>query len=265
MVGDLRELNILNHYIGMRPIEMPALEATLYPIGILALLTLCLAAPFHRYLRRLAVTGLALAPVVMLADLQRWLYIFGHSLDPHAPIRLKPFTPLVLGTSTMGNFESSAMVGTGLLCVLAAAILLALSDRVARRFRGANAVALVRKRTALAAATVMMLAGLPDTVTGESQPLHQRLTAATPGSTVIVNGGVHRGPIVIRGPLTVVGSNRPVIDGSGVGSVVTIEGAEVVFRGFVVRNSGRQVTEEAAGISVTGDRHRIEANDVRDV
>jgi nitrous oxidase accessory protein len=39
----------------------------------------------------------------------------------------------------------------------------------------------------------------------------------------------------------------------------------VVFRGFIVRNSGRQVTEEAAGITVTGNRHVIEDNDVVDV
>jgi nitrous oxidase accessory protein len=51
----------------------------------------------------------------------------------------------------------------------------------------------------------------------------------------------------------------------GHGSVVTILGDDVVFRGFVVRNSGREVTEEAAGIKVTGNRHRIEANDVHDV
>ena len=51
----------------------------------------------------------------------------------------------------------------------------------------------------------------------------------------------------------------------GTGSVVTIQGDGVVFRGFTVRNSGRQVTEEAAGIKVTGNRHRIEHNRVEDV
>jgi len=267
MVGDLRELNILNHYIGMRPIEMPALEAAMFPIGIFALVTLCLLAPVHRYLRRLAVAGLALAPIVMLADLQRWLYVFGHSLDPHAPIRLKPFTPLVLGTSTMGNFQSSAMVGSGVLFLFAAALLLAFSDRITRRFdRRAEVVTPPSRRPAAAVAAVMMLAGLPTGITAGGTPsLQQRLTAAAPGSTITVDGGVHQGPIVIRGPLTVVGTNRPVIDGNGVGSVVTIQGTDVLLRGFVVRNSGRQVTEEAAGITVTGNRHRIEANDVHDV
>lgn len=266
MTGDLRELGILNHYIGMRPIEMPPLETALYPIGILALVTLCLVAPFHRYLRRLAVAALALTPVVILADLQRWLYVFGHSLDPHAPIRLEPFTPLVLGSSTMGNFQSSGMAGTGVLCLLASAIVLALGDRAARRHDArARAVTVRRTRTAVAAATVMMLGGLPATVAADSPSLQRRLNAAAPGSTITVDGGVHQGPIVIRGPLTLAGTNRPAIDGNGAGSVVTIEGTGVVFRGFVVRNSGREVTEEAAGITVTGNRHRIEANEIRDV
>jgi nitrous oxidase accessory protein len=277
MVGDVRELNILNHYIGMRPIEMPALETALYPIGILALVALCLAAPFHRYVRRFAVAGLALTPLVILGDLQRWLYVFGHSLDPHAPIRLKPFTPLVLGSSRMGNFESCGLPGTALLCLAAAAILLAFSDRLARRFgRRAHAVPTAHRHAAIAAATMMMLAGVPDAVhaqPGAPKPgsstatsdLQQRLLAAAPGRTITVDGGVHQGPIVVRGPLTVLGINRPVIDGNGTGSVVTIEGTDVVFRGFVVRNSGRNVTEEAAGITVTGERHQVEANQIRDV
>jgi nitrous oxidase accessory protein len=266
MAGDLRELNILNHYIGMRPIEMPALETALYPIGILALVALCLAAPFHRYVRRLAVAGLAVTPLVILGDLQRWLYVFGHSLDPHAPIRLKPFTPLVLGSSRMGNFESSGMPGTALLCLAAAAILLAFSSRLGRRFdRRVQIVTPTHRRAAIAAATMMMLIGVPHTIAAQPQSLQQRLLAAAPGRTITVDGGVHQGPIVVRGPLTVLGINHPVIDGNGAGSVVTIEGTDVVFRGFVVRNSGRNVTEEAAGITVTGDRHQVESNEIRDV
>jgi len=38
-----------------------------------------------------------------------------------------------------------------------------------------------------------------------------------------------------------------------------------VFRGFIVRNSGRDVTEEAAAIRVSGNDHRIESNDIADV
>src|SRR5690606_30298566 len=77
--------------------------------------------------------------------------------------------------------------------------------------------------------------------------------------------GTYRGGIVIRGPLTVIGEPGATIDGEGRGSVVTITGDDVVFRGFAVRNSGREVTEEAAGIKVAGNGHRIESNDVQEV
>lgn len=264
MVGDIRELNILNHYIGMPPLEMPALESALFPFGIAALVVLCLLSPLHRYVRRVALAALVGMPVTIMADLQWRLYTFGHTMNPHAPIRLKPFTPPVIGTSHMWNFETSSMVSSGIFCLVAAALILLLSGRLERRFANrAPATTPERRRPVAAAAMVIVLAVLPrDTA---AQPLQARLLSAPTGSTLVVDGGVHHGPIAIHGPLTVIGRNAPVIDGGGIGSVVTIDGNDVVFRGFTVRNSGRQVTEEAAGITVTGDRHRIEENEVRDV
>ena len=85
------------------------------------------------------------------------------------------------------------------------------------------------------------------------------------GGTLIVGKGIYPGAIVIHGPMVVVGRDNPIIDGLGKGSVVTIDGDGVVLRGFVIRNSGRQVTEEAAGISMTGNRHTVEANVIEDV
>ena len=265
MVGDLHELNILNHYIGMPPIEMPAFEAGMFPMGIGFLIVLCLLAPFHRWLRRLAIVATAVTPVVILVDLQWWLYTFGHSLDPHAPIRLKPFTPLVLGSSTMGNFASMGMISTGMLCLIAAAVVLLIgrvvSERLTRHARTSPSVMAAR----LAAVLAGLAIGLPHAASAQPASLQERIAAARPGEIVTVDGGVHKGPLAIRGPLRVIGTNRPVIDGGGLGSVVTIEGDDVVFSGFTLRNSGRQVTEEAAGIKASGNRHRIEGNTISNV
>ncbi len=112
---------------------------------------------------------------------------------------------------------------------------------------------------------VALAVALPGLASAQTPGLQARIDAAARGSTVTVDGGVHRGPIVVRGPLTVVAVNGAVIDGAGAGSVVTIAGDGVVFRGFTVRNSGRQVTEEAAGIKATGNGHVIAGNDVHDV
>ena len=257
MSGDLRELNILNHYIGMPPIEAPALETALFPVGVAIVALLCLVSPLHRWLLRLAVSALVAMPVSILVDLQWRLYEFGHTLNPTAPIRLKPFTPLVLGSTTMGNFVSSAMISTGFLCLVAAAIVLLLGSRIARH-PSVQPVAAAR----LAATVALLL--MPSLAAAQSS-LQARLDAAPRGSTVVVDRGAYEGPITIRGPLTVIGRHRPAIDGRGIGSVVTISGDAVVLRGFEIRNSGRDVTEEAAGIKATGNRHSIEDNDVHDV
>jgi nitrous oxidase accessory protein len=269
MVGDVRELNIINHYVGMPPIDpAPALETTLFPIALAAVVALCLMSPLHRWARRLAVAAVVAMPIGILIDVQWWLYTYGHSLDPKAPIRLEPFTPLVMGSSKLGNFVTSSTVSWGVACIVAAAVVLVLGDRLSRRYEVGSRQSEAVRRTAVASTVPLLFTALalslPD-VASAQPPLQARLDAAARGSTVTVDGGIHRGPVVIRGPLTVMGANGAVIDGAGEGSVVTIEGDGVVFRGFTVRNSGRQVTEEAAGIKATGNRHRIEANDVHDV
>jgi nitrous oxidase accessory protein len=264
MTGDLHELNILNHYIGMSTIEAPAFETAIFPYGIALLAALCLLAPVHRWMRRLAITATALTPVVILAVLQYRLHVFGHTLNPTAPIRMEPFTPLVIGPTEMGNFVSTGMVSWGFVCLVAAAVLLALGGRFGGRVRGRGRVP--HGGTARLAAMLVVSVMLPVTA-ASAQPtgLQARIDAAAPGATLEIEAGVHAGPIVIRGPLSIIGRPGAVIDGGGVGSVVTIEGHDVVFRGFTVRNSGRQVTEEAAGIKATGDRHRIEGNTVTSV
>ena len=264
MTGDVRELNILNHYIGMPPVEMPAFEASMFPIGIGLLVVLCLAAPFHRWLRRLAICATALTPAVILGDLQWWLYTFGHSLDPHAPIRLKPFTPLVLGSSTMGNFASIGMISTGVWCLTGASLALWVGDRVGNRMKGAAVTSRARRAAQVAAVLAGMAIVRPHAAAAQPS-LQERIARAQPGATIVVDGGSHKGPITIRGPLTLIGKNRPLIDGGGLGSVVTIEGDAVVFTGFTIRNSGRNVTEEAAGIKASGSRHRIADNTISDV
>jgi nitrous oxidase accessory protein len=269
MAGDVRELNIINHYVGMPPIDpAPALETSLFPIALAVVIALCLMSPLHRWARRLAVAAVVAMPIGVLVDVQWWLYTYGHSLDPKAPIRLEPFTPLVMGSSTLGNFVTSSTLSWGVACLVAAAVVLVVGDRRSRRYESGPRASGVIRPAAAASTLPFFVSALALTLPGvvsAQPPLQARLDAAPRGSTVTVDGGIHRGRIVVRGPLTVVGANGAVIDGAGEGSVVTIEGEGVVFRGFTVRNSGRQVTEEAAGIKATGNGHRIEANDVHDV
>jgi nitrous oxidase accessory protein len=265
MQGDLAELNILNHYIGMPAVEAPVLETSLFPFGIGLLIGLCLAAPGHVWVRRAAVAMAALMPIGILADLQWRLYEFGHTLNPTAPIRLKPFTPLVIGQTQMGNFVSTAMVSWGVACLLGAALLLWAGGRQSGRRGTGRRMPDSRRAAAIAAMLVLAIVPPAAQVPAPSGLLQGRIDASVRGGTLVVPPGIYAGPILIRGPLSVIAEPGAVIDGGGAGSVVTIAGDDVVFRGFTVRNSGREVTQEAAGISVTGNRHRIEANHVHDV
>jgi nitrous oxidase accessory protein len=263
MAGDVSEIDILNHYIGMPPLQAPELETALFPVGIGVLIALCLLSPFHRWLRALALVAVAAAPVAILADLQWQLYVFGHSMNPKAPIRLPAFTPLVVGGTKIGNFESFGLPSWGFWCLTGSVILLMAPGWLTKL----HAKQPGRKRrasvaTAAAAGLALIAAAHPE---ARPTPLQDRIDAAAPGGTIEVGPGVYAGPIVIKGPLSLIAPQGATIDGGGTGSVVTITGHGVTVRGFTLRRSGRAVTEEAAGITVTGDHHRIQGNRVEDV
>jgi nitrous oxidase accessory protein len=264
--GDLREINIVNHYIGMREIAAaPAPEMRLFHAAAAALALLCLASPFSRWLARGTILAAVAMPFGILGDLQWWLHRFGSGLDPEAPLRFPPFTPLAVGVSGIGNFTTVATVSWGFGCLLAAAAAL-VAGGAWRQPRARRAAAAQLAAGAVAAALVLCVQAPPAEATPTAQPpLQTRIDRAAPGATLVVRGGVHRGPIVVRQPLALVGVGRPVIDGGGRGSVIVLAGPGITIRGFRVRGSGRMVTEEAAGIAARGGGHTIEDNDLEDV
>jgi len=58
-----------------------------------------------------------LPPILFLlsfvGDLFYWLYRAGHTLNPEAPVHIKAFTPMLLGSGKIGQFETFAMFGSG--------------------------------------------------------------------------------------------------------------------------------------------------------
>jgi nitrous oxidase accessory protein len=267
--GDLREINIINHYIGMQKIdEKPAAEMALFPLGIGLVVFLILLAPLHRWLHLLAITAAAGLPLGILADIQWWLRSYGQNLDPTAPLRQKPFTPMVLGTTEIGNFHSTTLLSTGLIYMFAAAALLLVAFLISRRRDAAPAAAAAGERPTApgsALAAMLCLAILTVPAGAAAQTLQERIDAAPAGSRLEVRGGEWQGPIVIRKSLQLVGIDSPVIDGGGKGTVVHIEAERVSISGFTVRNSGRSPIEEAAGIKLRGSHHLVENNRLHDV
>lgn len=131
--GDVREINILNHYIGMKPLEMAAImerRLAAQGIGLIATLVVLFSLIPGRKLGWLAAAAGAAFPIVFIIDSQYWLYKFGNTLDPKAPIRLPPFTPQMFGTGKIGQFYTFArpdigfwIAVAGVVCLVAAAVI----------------------------------------------------------------------------------------------------------------------------------------------
>jgi hypothetical protein len=123
--GDMREINGLNHYIGMRPLDEAAqLEKAVGVWGIVALVLLMESAMFiHSRWAALFLVPVILFPAFFLLDLYYWLNLFGQNLDPKAPLSssIKPFTPPPLGEGVIGQFKTIAWQGYGLWLAWAAA------------------------------------------------------------------------------------------------------------------------------------------------
>ena len=127
--GDVREIDTLNHYIGMRPLnEAAAFEKSIAVFGIIGLAMLILAAIFvhSRWAALLALPALLL-PAIFLIDLQYWLANFGQNLDPKAPLSssIDPFIPPVLGEGVIAQFSTWAEPDVGLWVATAASLLIA--------------------------------------------------------------------------------------------------------------------------------------------
>jgi hypothetical protein len=128
LTGDVREIDGLNHYIGMRPLEEAAqLERTMSVAAIIALVLMVEGAVLirSRWAALMCLPAIVF-PVFFLVDLYFWLNHFGQNLDPKAPLSsaIDPFTPPVLGEGVIGQFRTIAEPGPGLILAAVASLLL---------------------------------------------------------------------------------------------------------------------------------------------
>jgi nitrous oxidase accessory protein len=101
---------------------------------------------------------------------------------------------------------------------------------------------------------------------GQPFDLHAALAAAQPGDTIVVPPGVYAGPIEVSVPgLTLEGQPGAIIDGGGLGDVFTVRAPEVTVRGLTIRNSGKSLDREHAGITGFAPRLAIENNRLENV
>lgn len=126
--GRLDTINVLNHYIGMKPIRPEDFREFRYLPWLFGAAFVSMAAAALTGWRWIAGLLAVLSPglLVFVFDLWRWLYRYGHQLDPAAPIRVEPFTPPLMGSYRLANFTTFSYFNWGtLLQLVALALILA--------------------------------------------------------------------------------------------------------------------------------------------
>lgn len=80
------------------------------------------------------------------------------------------------------------------------------------------------------------------------QSIAAAIKQAAKGDTVLVQRGHYSEHLVISKPLHLKGVNRPTLDGANFGDVIRIQSPDVVIEGFIISNSGADLTAQNAGI-----------------
>jgi len=150
----VHEMNTINHYIGMEPIEAGAqLEFAAAPYLFAAFGVLAVGFLFYRgplwWLLPLPAISL---PIGFLVDFSAWLFWFGHHLRPWAAFTVKPFMPTVLGEGKVAQFSTYAYPHYGIVLSIASAVCLSLAVLLRRKQLLAEAAGASTPRPAAAGA-----------------------------------------------------------------------------------------------------------------
>jgi hypothetical protein len=144
---DLKEINLLNHYIGMRDLandDFTEFKWMPFVIGAIALLFLRAAA--HGTMASLVDSTVVFC---YFGAFSLWsfgfkLYQYGHNLAPSAPVKVPPFTPPMFGYRQLANFEVYSYPAAGTYLMVATALAVFAAIAVAwRSGRAAHAPAAV--------------------------------------------------------------------------------------------------------------------------
>ncbi|HNR59298.1 MAG TPA: NosD domain-containing protein, partial [Methanothrix sp.] len=90
--------------------------------------------------------------------------------------------------------------------------------------------------------------------------IQRAVEEADPGDTISVESGTYKENVIVDKSLVLrgkgSGDDRPVVDGNGVGSTVTLSADRITFEGLIVKNAGYG----KAGIEVRSDKNYIRNN-----
>jgi copper chaperone NosL len=111
ITGDVKIISALNHYIGMRHIEVsmfPEFKYMIYIVGFVIAFGLAASIVNKRFMLVTFVVIIVGCGIAALVDFYLWGYDYGHNLDPKAAIIVPgmAYQPPVIGTKQLLNFTA---------------------------------------------------------------------------------------------------------------------------------------------------------------
>ncbi len=123
--GDVFEMETINHFIGMDPMDRgaPYLRmAAPYALVFVALLLVLFMLYDSKILNLLMLIPISL-PVIFLGFYSYWLYWFGHHMHEWGAFKIKPFMPTVFGDGKVAQFTTHSYPTTGFWLLIAISVL----------------------------------------------------------------------------------------------------------------------------------------------
>lgn len=133
---DLVEINLLNHYIGMKPLaQADFLEMQWMPFAFGLLLLLILRAAVLGRMVSVVDLGVLFGyfGAFSIGTFAYRLYTYGHRLDPMAAVKIEPFMPKLIGVEKIANFTQSSFPQTGAIMLFASWLLILAAAFFSRR------------------------------------------------------------------------------------------------------------------------------------
>jgi copper chaperone NosL len=130
LTGDVRTISALNHYIGMKTIEVsmfPEFDYMIYLVGAIIGVGLLTSLVNKRAMLVAYLVVILAAGVGALVDFYLWGYDYGHNLNPEAPIKIEgmSYQPPLIGTKVLLNFTAFSGPDIGGWIFISVGILLA--------------------------------------------------------------------------------------------------------------------------------------------
>lgn len=129
---DLENINGLNHYIGMKPInsdDIPELKIMPYLIGFMILFGLFNAWKGTKKTVLVWIILFIILGIVGLYDFYIWEYNYGHDLNPDAPIKVPgmAYQPPLIGSKQLLNINAISFPSISFYIILLSIILASLA------------------------------------------------------------------------------------------------------------------------------------------